>query len=1015
MDQRPRKIDGVMISGTFSDLVEHRKVLVRALKGVGLADVAMENDSAKLSDVIESSLKMVRDSAGYVLVISHKYGQIPPSPERNPDRRSITELEFNEAQRLGRPILLFLMGEDHPVKKADVEQDPEKRKKLDAFRERAKEMGAGSTVHRVYATFESLEEFTNNVGVAVTELRDYLRDGESPAPEPARELAADDPIPRPPEFYAEPPYIGSHRFVGRQAQLDVLDDWALPADAHAVLLFDAIGGAGKSMLTWEWAKNRSAQVRGDWAGRFWYSFYERGAVMADFCRRALAYLTEKPPAEFDKMKTPELSRLLLHHLGERPWLLVLDGLERVLVAYNRIDAAELADEAANRPTDEISHRDPCSSIRSEDDDLLRAMAALGRSKVLITSRLVPKVLLNASGQAIPGVLRTSLPGLRPADAEELLRSCGVKGDSTTIQDYLKSNCDCHPLVTGVVAGLINGFLPDKGNFDAWTASPDGRGRLNLAELDLIQKRNHILTAALNALPPKSRQLLSLLTLMPEAVDTATLTALNPFLPEEHAAKELGENVQELERDGLLQYDGKTKRYDLHPVVRGIAAGGLAVEERDLYGQRVVDHFSAKVHNPYEQAQTMEDVRDGIHVVRTLLKMGRHQKACDVFREGLVSALFFNLEAYAETLSLLRSFFSQGWTTAPAAVRPNDQAFLASVAGGALQNGGDADGAMEAYGAALASSMCAKRWTSVCSTLVCFSLAWTQKNRLAGAWRHLQVSLDLAAEVADKESLFTCRLHCFRKLARLGRWDNAEEMWNLLDPMGRSWSRTVYRPGDAERDYAWYRLWRGGLTGEDLDRAEQLTKTGRDRGLIRDLHQLRGRWHLQRRDWAAAATSFHEAVSMARAVGQTALDSEGLFVLAKLRLGELRDPRGDVEQLERDRRASNSSMAELWLAIGDSERAKPYALDYHKWACADGEPYVHRYHLNKARGLLEEIGAEVPPVPVYDPSKDPKLPWEDEVEAAIEELRAGTDKSAGQEARATQAKAKKRKRGAGGRE
>lgn len=87
-------------------------------------------------------------------------------------------------------------------------------------------------------------------------------------------------------LYAEPSYIGSHEFVGREAQLDVLSDWAVPADPHPVLLFDAIGGSGKSMLTWEWTTQHATQVRGDWAGRFWYSFYERGAVMADFCRRA---------------------------------------------------------------------------------------------------------------------------------------------------------------------------------------------------------------------------------------------------------------------------------------------------------------------------------------------------------------------------------------------------------------------------------------------------------------------------------------------------------------------------------------------------------------------------------------------------------------------------------------------------------------------------------------------------------------------------------------------------------
>lgn len=267
------------------------------------------------------------------------------------------------------------MGEKHPGTKADFETDGAKIEKLNSFRERAKQM-KDSLVHRVYATFDSLDEFTRRAFPAVADLRRYLEEQDTPPPPPP-DPTAPDPIPAPPAFYAEPRYIGSHQFVGRQAQLDVLRDWAIPADAHPVLLFDAIGGSGKSMLTWEWTTipEYATKVRTDWAGRFWYSSYERGAIMADFCRRALAYITREPFDTFKKQKTPELAERLLYHLQARPWLLVLDGLERVLVAYHRFDAAEVPDEEASRPTDQIAHRDPCSAIRPEDDDLLRALAA----------------------------------------------------------------------------------------------------------------------------------------------------------------------------------------------------------------------------------------------------------------------------------------------------------------------------------------------------------------------------------------------------------------------------------------------------------------------------------------------------------------------------------------------------------------------------------------------------------------------------------------------------------------
>ena len=85
------------------------------------------------------------------------------------------------------------------------------------------------------------------------------------------------------------------------------------------------------------------EARADWAGRFWFSFYEKGGVMAEFCRNALAYMTARPVDAFRKKKTPEIADLLIAELNARPWLLVLDGLERILVAYNRFDAPQLRD------------------------------------------------------------------------------------------------------------------------------------------------------------------------------------------------------------------------------------------------------------------------------------------------------------------------------------------------------------------------------------------------------------------------------------------------------------------------------------------------------------------------------------------------------------------------------------------------------------------------------------------------------------------------------------------------
>lgn len=318
MAASPKNFRGVMVSSTFTDLQAHRKSLIEAIDKFALKAVAMENDGARADiDVIDSSLRFVEDAAAYIGVIGHKYGQTPECSTSNPDAFSITELEFNKAMKLDRPILLFLMADDHPVTKADVEQDGEKKKKLERFIERAKKMREGSEVERVYETFNNPEDFATKASIAVGRLASLLEQTADPEPpssnagEPERERPA---RPNPPELRAVPRYMGSHNFVGRASELQTLNEWASEADTDSMLLFEAIGGSGKSMLTWEWATNHAVTTRKDWAGRFWYSFYERGALMTDFCRQALAYMTGQPLEDFSDLRIRDLSERLIHEL-----------------------------------------------------------------------------------------------------------------------------------------------------------------------------------------------------------------------------------------------------------------------------------------------------------------------------------------------------------------------------------------------------------------------------------------------------------------------------------------------------------------------------------------------------------------------------------------------------------------------------------------------------------------------------------------------------------------------------
>jgi hypothetical protein len=183
-----------------------------------------------------------------------------------------------------------------------------------------------------------------------------------------------------------------------------------------------------------------------------------------------------------------------------------------------------------------------------------------------------------------------------------------------------------------------------------------------------------------------------------------------------------------------------------------------------------------------------------------------------------------------------------------------------------------------------------------------------------------------------------------------------------------------------------RFWQGALTEDLLAHAEQQLRAGKSRRALRELYALRGEWHIEQQQWQAAADSCHEAVRMAREVGQNDEESEVHLALAKFHLRQLSDPRPVAEQRAKARKPFHRGLARLWIAIGEPDAAKPHALATYKGSWGAGKPYAYHFGLSKATDLLTQLGVPIPNLPPFDPATDPKFPWEDEVIGSIEKLR-----------------------------
>jgi hypothetical protein len=349
-------------------------------------------------------------------------------------------------------------------------------------------------------------------------------------------------------------------------------------------------------------------------------------------------------------------------------------------------------------------------------------------------------------------------------------------------------------------------------------------------------------------------------------------------------------------------------------------------------------------------------------------------------------LEYNLDAPSAKLSLLRSFFTDDWEPSTD-LNDWDVGSLANDAAGALRQLGEFDHSLLLYGTSLRCALKINDQNNLAPRLHNASHALKGQNRLAKSDTCGCLSLAFAELDDDPGALFATRLLRFNQLALRGQWADASAMWQTLDAMGRDWPRHVHRPGSAEFHYAMFHFLQGSLTTDELDQVEHLAKSGRNRSAIRNLQALRGRWLLSRGDWAAAADAAAKAIRMAHEGGRADVPSETGLALARFHLHKLHDPRHEAIRLASLRSPDHLTLAELWHAIGDSDRAVQHAVAAHEWALADGHPYVHAYPLDRAASLLKMLGAKVPQTRDYDSRQDQKLPWEDEVAAYLEECKS----------------------------
>jgi Domain of unknown function (DUF4062) len=647
----------VMVSSTFLDLPIHRDKAIEACQRLGFNAEAMEFSTAADRTTLTKSMKMVAEADIYILLLGFRYGTIPDGKDE-----SLTVLEFRRARQLGVPCLVFCMSDEHTVTPADVETGPGA-EKLGLFKEEVRKTGL------VTAFFSSAEQLMTLVIQSLAEERERVSHdkGEKKSI-----------IPRPPTQWAVHPYtlMQTNSLIGRHRELTILESWTNNT-GFPILVLHAIGGMGKSAVTWSWFRNQADSATSVFQGSFWWSFYEASAGFDNFVLNALAYTTGRTSAYLNKLSYAKRLDLLRLTLDADSFLIVLDGFERELNAYARFDVTRInddptasADQNSNSPAVDWTRRGR-NTFDTRVGEFLRKLSVTGKSKILISSRIVPADLEGETGLPLPGIIETELKGLNVAEASELWNSLGVRGTKAALSRLFES-IQGYPLLVRAMAGQVINFRPAPGDFDAWERAHPS---FNPYQIELKQRKTLILEHALRGIDAKTWQVLSTIAALRMPAQYGFLVAVLVGGRKICADEEmLIQSLEELESRGLVGWNRVKNNYDLHPTVRNVVWTKVTTaDRRDLYSA-MQKEFEAMPGIESDDAKTEDDLFVPIELVRVLIEQELYNEAFAIYsarlddplhrlglfdrQRELLSPMFLGYESNGEVTSRLNEVYSE---------------------------------------------------------------------------------------------------------------------------------------------------------------------------------------------------------------------------------------------------------------------------------------------------------------------------------------------------------------------
>jgi tetratricopeptide (TPR) repeat protein len=470
-----------------------------------------------------------------------------------------------------------------------------------------------------------------------------------------------------PEPYIPHVYtLSSGKFVGRERELYLLDQWA-KRGSESVFAIIGLGGSGKSALAWHWFHAEVDRKQRGFDGFLWWSFYEEDAGYSNFLVHALAYLCGEQPSAVAERSVDENCRSLVSILNARRVLICMDGHERITNGYRSFDLEHAAGDvhahssAADTEIDALFAGHTPDVLRAaryrhalgKAGVFLRQICGIRKSRILITSRLRPAEFETAEGQLSAGVNQYDEMSLSDQDAVALLRGLEITG-SKTRHLRIANAVGNHALTLRVLAGDVRKDRRAGGDLDVWMNRHPG---FDPTALNIVQRKTHVLHTALLGLNGKD---LTTLAAVAAFRGPAGYDHLSRILVEQGAVfaneDEIDETFDELEQRYLIGWNRPVRSFDMHPIIRAIVWRRLGE-----FGRREIARF----HSDYfgqaaaeGMAKSPQQFYSFHQLFFSLIELKRYDEAFDLLASRVLADLVESGRSY-EVVEMLEAILEEG--------------------------------------------------------------------------------------------------------------------------------------------------------------------------------------------------------------------------------------------------------------------------------------------------------------------------------------------------------------------